>query len=126
MPSVFALIPRILVYGGRDFNDATAVNTCLDVLAYQHGLFVLINGGARGADSLAKAWALQRGFPCITMDAPWQSHYGRSAGHVRNDWMVRYANPTHAVEFPGGAGTRNMRDRLRVAGIVPWTPLAND
>lgn len=119
------LTQRVLVYGGRDFSDGKAVNTCLDVLSYKFGMFVVINGGARGADRLAREWGLRQGYPTITMDAPWQSHWGNRAGPVRNEWMLVHAQPTYAVEFPGGRGTADMRERVLRAGLPLWRPLSN-
>ena len=81
--------------------------------------FLIINGGARGADSLCKEWGLRQGWPVITMDAPWQA-MGNGAGFVRNGWMVTYAFPTYAVGFPGGPGTRDMTQRLKQAGVMTW------
>lgn len=115
---------RVLVYGGRNYSDATTLRGVLTHLAtLWDEPYLVINGGARGADSLAKEWALKRGYPCITMDAPWDA-MGRAAGSIRNGWMIEYAQPNYAVGFPGGTGTADMTKRLKVAGITTWLPLS--
>jgi hypothetical protein len=115
---------RILIYGGRDFRDGLRLALCLATLRTTLGDFVVINGGARGADTLAKEWGLAQGLPTITMDAPWTA-LGKRAGFVRNQWMLDHAAPTYAVEFPGGPGTADMRSRVERAGLTLWRPLSN-
>lgn len=48
---------RVLVCGGRNYNDRKRVFSTLDRIGITH----LIQGGARGADALAKDWAKLRG-----------------------------------------------------------------
>lgn len=118
------MMHRMLTYGGRDYADATTLAAVLASLRTSFGDFVLINGGARGADRLAKEWGHAQGLPVITMDAAWTA-LGKRAGFVRNQWMLDHATPTYAVEFPGGAGTADMRTRCLKAGLTVWTPLSN-
>lgn len=116
---------RVLCYGGRTYSDSATVHGALMYLATLWGeTYLIINGGARGADSLCRDWGLRRGWPVITMDAPWDA-MGRAAGSVRNGWMIEYAAPTYAVGFPGGPGTADMTKRLQRAGIPTWHPVAN-
>ena len=104
---------RLLVCGGRDYADRQRV--ILELNAERPD--VVITGGAQGADSLASNIALSAGIPTIIMPAPWV-RYGKSAGPVRNGWMLKHASPTHVLAFPGGAGTADMVSRARAAGIV--------
>lgn len=113
---------KVLCFGGRDFRDAGMVATALaDLHQRVGGPFLIINGGARGADTLCKEWGLARGWPVITMDAPWTA-LGKRAGSVRNGWMIEHAAPHYAVGFPGGPGTRDMATQLQAAGIPSWFP----
>ncbi len=111
---------RVLCYGGRDYADTATVNAVLSTL---EGPFLIINGGARGADRLCKDWGLAKGWPVITMDAPWNA-LGKRAGNVRNAWMLEHAMPNYAVAFPGGTGTADMTARVRAAGVTLWEPFA--
>ena len=117
---------RVLCFGGRNYADAAKVHEVLWFLATAwQAPFVVINGGARGADTLCKEWGLKHGYPTITMDAPWTA-MGRSAGSIRNGWMIEFALPNYAVGFPGGTGTADMTKRLKRAGIPVWLPLCTN
>lgn len=115
---------RVLCFGGRDYRDYAAVDTALSRLAVHHpsGLLI-VNGGAPGADTLAKEWGIARGWPTITMMAAWGA-LGKTAGFVRNGWMLEHAAPQYAVEFPGGRGTADMHAKVVAAGITLWVPYA--
>jgi len=54
---------RVLVCGGRDFDDVGLMNSVLDRLHTEKFFTVLIHGNARGADRMADAWASCRGVP---------------------------------------------------------------
>jgi predicted Rossmann-fold nucleotide-binding protein len=111
---------RVLVTGGRDYDDGTTVAAEMRKFVKAAGgtdRLVVINGGAPGLDRLVMQWCEQMGVPCITMFAPWNSTYGRGAGPVRNQWMIDFCDPTYAVVFPGGRGTADMEKRIIEAGI---------
>ena len=54
---------RVLVCGGRQFEDRDMLNAALDKLHHERGFSLVISGGAPGADSLAEAWAKAAGVP---------------------------------------------------------------
>jgi hypothetical protein len=114
---------RILVCGGRDYSDAESLNATLDniianIKSMASGQSVrLIHGAARGADSLAAAWASSRGIAATAYPANWNL-YGRSAGYVRNTQMLEEGQPHLVVAFPGGAGTAMMTRIARSAGVT--------
>jgi predicted Rossmann-fold nucleotide-binding protein len=114
---------RVLVCGGRDYDDVKAVYGELDALAREHGWLTVIEGGAKGADRLARTWARTRGpssFDCsidvVTFNANWREH-GRAAGPIRNAQMLRDGMPDLVLAFPGGCGTLDMVEKARKAGI---------
>jgi hypothetical protein len=108
---------RILVCGGRDFTNALEAYAILDDLKqYFDPKFIIIEGGAKGADWLGKQWGKARGRPVLTIEAPWDFYKG-SAGPIRNQWMIDYAMPDLVVAFPGGSGTRDMVAKAKLAGI---------
>jgi hypothetical protein len=77
---------------------------------------VLIEGGARGADRLAREWAKAHGVTVETYEAEWQ-RYGRGAGPIRNDTMIRDGDPDLVVAFPGGSGTADMVRRATIFSV---------
>jgi len=108
---------RILVCGGRDYDDRKKVFEALDTL---DNPCALIEGGARGADRLAREWAIDNNVPIFTFNADWET-YGRAAGPIRNKQMLVEGKPDIVIAFPGGAGTANMIRQARAAGIPCFT-----
>lgn len=106
---------RLLVCGGRDYRDRRAVFATLDGVAAKSPVTLLIEGGARGADALAAAWARERDVPVATFHADWEVH-GASAGPLRNIRMLEEGAPDLVVAFPGGRGTAHMTRIAREAG----------
>lgn len=110
---------RIVVTGGRDFNDIGAIDMALDAVRRKHGDFTLINGCARGADTLCRQWASDRGLPCDDFPADWNK-YGKGAGHIRNQKMIDEGKPDALVAFKGGRGTADMVRRCKSVGMPVW------
>lgn len=105
---------RILVCGGRDYDQIGLVHRVLDQIA---GIGdCIITGGASGADTLAFQWAYNRGVATMVFQPQWH-WYGKMAGPVRNQWMIDHGMPGLVLAFPGGKGTSDMVDRARKANI---------
>lgn len=127
----------IVVTGGRDFNDRTAVFSALGLLHKQFPVTELIEGGASGVDNLCKQWAQLHGIPVRSCPAAWDDltvpgavvkqgkhgAYNAVAGHQRNQAMLEgEPRPTYGVVFPGGRGTADMHRRMLKAGLTVWIP----
>jgi YspA, cpYpsA-related SLOG family len=104
---------RVLVCGGRDFTDQALLE---DRLAGIPAVAVIVEGGALGADRLAREFGQQRGITVETFSADWEKH-GRAAGPIRNKRMLNEGNPNLVVAFPGGRRTANMVKQAREAGV---------
>lgn len=101
---------RVLVCGGRDFDDINLLNETLDKLHATKRIKLIIHGAARGADELAEWWAYQN--HVLVMKFPvskeeW-ARVGPSAGPRRNKKMILLGKPDLVVAFPGGTGTADM------------------
>lgn len=107
---------KLLVTGGRNLTDFQAVALTLDTLHAQTPIALLIHGAARGADSLASAWAAYRNIQSHAYPANWDLH-GKAAGHIRNQRMLTEGRPDAYLAFPGGRGTADMVARCRKQGI---------
>jgi hypothetical protein len=105
---------RILVCGGRDFNDRKLVFSTLWTLDPRPSR--IIQGGASGADSLAREWAASNFIFCEHYPANWKLH-GNRAGPIRNQQMIDEGRPDLVIAFPGGRGTADMINRARLAGV---------
>lgn len=108
---------RLLVCGGRDFEDTEHAYAVLDRLHRQQGIDVLIEGNARGADRIAGYWARRNGVTNLKFPADWDKH-GKAAGAIRNQQMIEEGRPDMVLAFPGGRGTADMTRRARAAGIT--------
>ena len=107
---------RVLVCGGGDFDDAEFLFAELDKLHGEHGFAVVIEGEARGADTLAGEWAEARGIELEKYPADWDG-LGRKAGPMRNEQMLSEGKPNLVVAFPGGRGTAHMRRIAEEANV---------
>lgn len=124
---------RVLVFGGRKFDDRALVFKALDAIDRRDGpIAAVIHGAAPGADTLAGEWAKERGREPLPFPAEWEdvSHpkaaikhhadgrpYNALAGKWRNQQMLDEGRPDLGVAFEGRAGTADMYCRLQRAGI---------
>jgi hypothetical protein len=106
----------VLITGGRDYKDSSRMHDVLRKLYIDFPQACLVQGGANGADRLARDWAIKNGRPCLTMHAAWDL-LGNRAGPVRNQWMLDHTAPAMVLAFPGGSGTADMRKRAKARGI---------
>lgn len=107
---------RVLVCGGRDYDDAVRVGLVLDWL---HELFVIdrvIHGAAKGADALAAAWCILNDVVDEPFPAEWD-RYGKRAGVLRNTDMLYVGMPDVVIAFPGGRGTADMVAKAKRAKV---------
>lgn len=108
---------RVLVAGGRDFQDFRRLSRILDKYLEQPRERLLditiISGGAKGADKLGELYAKENGLNYEIYEADWD-RYGKSAGYIRNEQMAR-ALPTRAFLFWDGlsSGTEHMLNLTR-------------
>lgn len=113
---------RVLVCGGRDFTDESAMINALMRIEEEHGPFSLvIHGGARGADTLAGRWASMEKIKVHVFPANWKRD-GKAAGPIRNQRMLDEGAPDLVVAFPGGRGTADMVRRATAHGVKVIRP----
>ena len=103
---------RVLVCGGRYYQQRDMVWLALDMLHAERGVSVVVHGGATGADSLAGAWALHVGL----LEERYEILPGEG-GFRRNTRMLACSRPDLVVHFPGGNGTRDMVMKASAAGV---------
>lgn len=105
---------RLLVTGGRSYNNERFLFATLDALHTQLWTFTAVAHGQchlGGADFLAGKWARERGieeyrFPVRnSIDGPWPR-----AGNARNVRMFHAFMPQVVVAFRGNGGTKHMFD----------------
>jgi len=105
---------RVLVCGGREYDDWFVLDDRLKANVPLGS--TIIEGGAKGADFLARVWAKYSGMPYEEYPANWKKH-GRAAGGIRNQQMLDEGKPDLVIAFPGGTGTADMVRRSKKTGV---------
>ncbi len=106
---------RVLVCGGCDLDPeewARVVELQLKAL----DATVVITGNARGGDRAGNLAAEALALPLMLFPAHWRS-LDKSAGVIRNGWMLQHGKPDFVIALPGGRGTQDMVQRAEKAGI---------
>lgn len=120
---------RLIVAGGRYFNDFSYVVKSLDHMLknYDKEDVMIIEGGAQGADRMGREYAKLRGIDCTTQNADWKDlttppvliktnsygQYNALAGIARNHRMGDIAS--HAVVYWDGKskGSQDMINYMK-------------
>lgn len=106
---------RAIFCGDRDWDDEALIEKWMLALRPS----VVIEGEARGADTLARQVAERHGIPVEGKEADWISH-GKAAGLIRNREMLK-ENPDTCVAFhdniKASKGTADMVNISRKAGL---------
>ena len=112
---------RVLVCGGRDFDDYGLLDKTLHSLVYDrdhtdYSKVVIISGMAKGADSLAVDWSRWNNTHLLKFPADW-GKYKKAAGPIRNQQMIDEGKPDLVAAFKGGTGTVDMVRRAKKHNI---------
>ncbi len=112
---------RVIVAGGRDFDNYAFLRERLDrLLAADGGEVEIVSGHAKGADRLGERYAEERSLRLRVMPADWRT-LGRLAGVFRNQRMLDYAmeeTPMVVAFWDGSSrGTADMIRRAGKAGV---------
>ena len=96
---------KVAVVGGRDFKDEQRLKNVLDAINPTH----IVSGGARGADTLARHYAIDNRIPCKEFIPKWEL-FGNSAGPIRNKEIVRASDMIVAFWDGKSRGTKSTID----------------
>ncbi len=107
---------RVIICGGRKFWERARMYQELDRIDSEKRILTVITGGANGADFLAQSWAEARLKHLVVFEAQWDK-YGKSAGPIRNEQMLKESGPDLVIAFPGGRGTAHMIAISRRDGV---------
>ena len=115
---------RVLVSGGRDWGkEEREVHAVERVIESLPNGSVVIEGEARGADSLARDLALARGLQVLRFPAKWKEH-GPKAGPIRNQQMLDEGFPQVLIYFHDdlsqSRGTAHMVRAALKAGVKTY------
>lgn len=110
---------RILITGGRDYSNKGVINEALKAIVDEspESSFIVVHGGASGADTLASECAHELGLKEECHNADWKKH-GKRAGPIRNAHMVNLgADVCLAFPSPDSKGTWHCIKKAEDAGI---------
>jgi hypothetical protein len=108
---------RVLVCGGRAYGDAAKVFGMLDELHWRRPITQIIQGGAAGADAIARAWAETAGVKVRTYTGV-RTESGKSSWSKGNQRMLDEGKPQLVVAFPGVRRTADMVRRAKRAEVT--------
>ena len=107
---------KLAVVGGRDFNDYNLLEFVLDEYYDQYpGKFIIVSGGARGADKFAEFYAISNNLPTLIFEADWDKH-GKAAGYIRNVDIVSMCDEVVAFWDGKSKGTLHTINTARKKG----------
>ena len=98
---------KVIVAGGRNFADYGKLKSTLDYLFSRMSDIEIVSGMAKGADSLAVKYAMEKDIVVKKFPADWDS-FGRGAGFKRNTEMARYADACVCFWDGKSKGTAHM------------------
>lgn len=109
---------KLIVAGGRDFNDYQRLSA--EIFAYAEGVgdsvgVSIVSGMARGADALAYQFAKEHNVKVYEFPADWDK-YGKRAGYLRNAEMAQFADALMAFWDGESRGTKNMIETMERMG----------
>ncbi len=105
---------KLIVAGGRDFNDTALLYETLDNLIIdelsQYNVSI-VSGMAAGADKIGYEYSKSRKLKLYAKAANWKT-YGKMAGFIRNAEMASMAEGVIAFWDQKSSGTKNMIDTM--------------
>lgn len=110
---------RYLICGDRNWNNVAVMDIYLG--AYIDKSFdKIIEGGCKGADVMARNWAIKNGVGYEEYPADW-SQFGSAAGPIRNKKMLSEGKPDFVIAFHNNiqqsSGTKNMINQSLKFGV---------
>lgn len=107
---------RVLVCGGRSYENTDAIHQELIRFHWQNPIDVIIHGGVSGAGVAAEAWARRNRVDVVRYPPNWEC-LGKRAERLRNDFMLADSCPDFVIVFPGGRDTADLAAKAMAAGI---------
>lgn len=103
---------RVIIAGSRTFENYRMAKETLDKVFSKHWPTAIVCGEAKGADTLGKRYAMDRGIPVDSYPADWVNH-GKQAGYIRNEQMADNADALIAFWNGTSSGTKHMIDTAK-------------
>lgn len=115
---------KLIVAGGRDFNDYDLFTNAIKTLCLNGELknedVSIVSGMARGADAMAVQFAHDNHVQLYKFHADWNGPLGKGAGFARNADMGKFADGLLAFWDGNSKGTKHMIDYMRSLDKRVW------
>ena len=116
----YETLPRLAIVGSRRFSDRKKFERLVTenlpkLLGSETEPLYIVSGEATGIDTLAKNYAIRRGFHYLPF--PYEKEFGRAGGPIRNTKIV--AASTHVLAFPDSdsVGTWDTIRKAKTRGL---------
>ena len=96
----------LAIVGSRTFNDYNMLCDFIEDNYDIEKITHIISGGAKGADSLGERFAKEHGKEIIIFKPDWEK-YGKKAGFIRNEDIIKECNSCVAFWDGKSHGTKN-------------------
>lgn len=107
---------KVIIAGSRNIQNKDYVLSKLNEELEPEKVEEVVSGGADGVDTIGEIWAENNGVPVERFDPEWEK-YGKSAGHIRNNEMAKYADKLVAFWDGDSRGTKSMIEKAESEGI---------
>lgn len=100
---------KLAIIGSRNFDDYPRLCATMDRYfgkGQEPKVTEIISGGARGADSLGACWARDNQVKLTEFLPDWEK-YGKAAGFIRNEEIIKNSNVVLAFWDSKSKGTGN-------------------
>ena len=95
---------KLAIIGSRSFSNKTLLESILE--KYTDKVKMVVSGGAKGADSLGELWAINNNIPVKIFKPEWNK-YGKKAGPIRNELIVKECDECIAFWDESSSGTKH-------------------
>ena len=106
-------VKKVIVAGSRSFNDYKLLKERLDYY-FSNVKPIIVCGEAKGADTLGKRYAEEKGYDVMSFPADWSK--GKHAGYLRNEEMAKEADMLVAFWNGTSRGTEHMIKTMKKLG----------
>jgi hypothetical protein len=98
----------LAIVGSRNLTDKKLFLKHVNLWIEKYGkMDIIVSGGAKGADTLAREYSLENKIPFEEYHADWNT-YGKKAGPIRNTQIVNLCNYILAFPSKKGKGTQDI------------------
>jgi hypothetical protein len=106
---------RVLICGDRNWRNFHLIAFTLSGVCKAHNVECVIDGAARGADTMGFHAATLMKLPTLRFPADWKKH-GKAAGPIRNRQMLTEGKPDLVLAFHNSIeSSKGTADMVRIA-----------